>query len=86
MSEWGDATYGPEYEIACTWVAEASQSRDNSGAEFVGRHTIYTEDPRPGYLDMIQLAASGEWEQIRSKTSYDMSMFKDSTDFKLVTA
>ncbi len=85
MSEWGGATYGEEYEIACNWIAEASQARDNSGAEFVGRHTIYTEDARPKYLDMIQLGGAGEWEEIRSRTSWDMAMFNDTMDFKLVT-
>lgn len=83
--EWGAATYGTEYEIACTWIAESTQARDNTGAEFVGKHTIYTEDARPKYLDMIQLAGAGEWEEIRSKTSYDMAMFNDTMDFKLVT-
>lgn len=85
MSEWGGASYGAEYEIACTWIAESAQVRDNNGAEFVGRHTIYTEDPRPGYLDMIQLGGEGAWEEIRSKTGYDMAMFGDTMDFKLVT-
>ena len=85
MNEWGAATYGLEYEIACTWVAEATQQRDNNGAEFVGRHTIYTEDSRPNYLDMIKLAGADEWEEIRSKTSYDMAMFGDTPDFKLIT-
>ena len=83
--EWGAATYGTEYEIACTWIAESTQARDNTGAEFVGKHTIYTEDARPKYQDMIQLGGVGEWEEIRSKTSYDMAMFNDTMDFKLVT-
>lgn len=85
MSEWGGKTYGTEYEIACTFIAEASQARDSNGAEFVGKHTVYTEDARPGYLDMIRLGGMDEWEEIRSRTAWDMEMFGDTMDFKLVT-
>ncbi|MCO3842800.1 hypothetical protein FA119_18715, partial [Pseudomonas aeruginosa] len=45
-----EAVYGPEYEIACTWVAKGEQVRDNNGAEFVSRHQIsvsYTHLPSP---------------------------------------
>jgi len=81
----GETQYGDEYTIACTWTAEAAQERDDRGAEFVSRHQVFTEDDRPKYLDMIRLGDSGEWEQIRSVTGWDMAMFSDTPDFKLVT-
>ena len=108
----GATVYGDEYEIACNWIAESKQERDDQGAEFVSRHIIFTEDPRPKYLDMIRLSGFGiafmsgsseeqsgseveyagseilsgsGWEEIRAKTSWDMALFNDSMDFKLVT-
>ncbi|MCO7643264.1 hypothetical protein NJI34_41610 [Pseudomonas sp. S 311-6] len=83
--EWGNVSYGPEYTIACTWAAEASQQRDNNGAEFVGRHTIYTEDLRPKFLDLISFDGSNGWEEIRSVTQWDMSPFGETPDVKLIT-
>ncbi|EOW3644112.1 hypothetical protein ACOWZD_000979 [Pseudomonas aeruginosa] len=80
-----DAVYGPEYEIACTWVAKGEQVSDNSGAEFVSRHQIFTEDRRPKYLDLIQFDGSNGWEEIRSVTNWDMSFFGEQPDFLLVT-
>lgn len=81
----GATEYGPEFTIACNWIAESKQERDDQGAEFVSRHIIYTEDDRPKYLDMIRLGESSQWEEIRAKTGWDMEMFNDSMDFKLVT-
>ncbi len=81
----GETVYGEEYEIACTWTAESQQERDNDGAEFVGRFTIYTEDDRPKYLDLIRLSGSDEWQEIRSKTYWDMSFFGEAPDYRLVT-
>lgn len=81
----GVTNYGPEYTIACNWIAESTQQRADDGAEFISRHVIYTEDARPKYLDMIRLGDSEEWQEVRSKTSWDMNMFQDSMDFKLVT-
>lgn len=80
-----EAVYGPEYEIACTWVAKGEQVRDNSGAEFVSRHQIFTEDRRPKYLDLIHFDGSYGWEEIRSVTNWDMSFFGEQPDFLLVT-
>ena len=81
----GEVQYGPEYEIACTWAAETTQARDDNGAEFVGRHTIYTEDLRPQFLDLIRFQGSGGWEEIRSRTEWDMSPFGENPDVKLIT-
>lgn len=87
----GEVQYGPEYEIACTWAAEAEQQRDMggqggaSGAEFISRHIIYTEDRRPQYLDLISFDGSNGWEEIRSRTEWDMSFFGETPDVRLVT-
>lgn len=82
----GGKLYGPEYQIACTWTAEANQVRDQRGFEFVSTYTIYTEDARPGYLDEILINSPGTpWQEIRARTEYDMSMFNDTPDYKLVT-
>lgn len=82
----GAVSYGDEVEIACTWIAVAEQARDNNGAEFVGRHTVYTADPRATYLSLIKLGDHSDWEEIRSVTSYDMAMFGTVVEYKLVTA
>lgn len=87
----GVTTYGTDYEIACTFTAEAKMEREMGGqggargAEFVSRHTIYTEDLRPKYLDMIQFDGSDGFEQIRNVTRWDMSPFADTPDVKLIT-
>lgn len=87
----GETIYSEPYEIACTWTAEATQERERGGqggaqgAEFIARHTIYTEDARPKYLDEIRFDGSDGWEQIRSVTNWDMSFFGEIPDFKLVT-
>lgn len=84
--QWGGGvTYGTPYEIACTWEADNSLQRDANGAEFVGRHTFYTEDARPKPLDMIQRAGAADWEEIRSRLEWDMSPFAEAPDYKLVT-
>lgn len=81
----GVTVYGPEYEIACTWTAEATQQRDQNGAEFVSRYIFFTEDPRPKHLDMIRRSGHDDWDEIRSSTQWDMAMFGDTPDYKLVT-
>lgn len=89
----GETVYGDPYDIACTWTAESKPERDAGGmagargAEFISQHTIYTEDPRPKYLDQISFTGSNGWEEIRSVTNWDMSSLgePDSPDFKLVT-
>ncbi len=83
--KWGGSQYGEPYEIACTWAAKSEQMRDSMGAEFVTRNQIYTEDQRPGYLDLIQLKGSSDWQEIRAVTSWDMSFFGEAPDFLLVT-
>jgi hypothetical protein len=83
-----ETIYGEEYQIACTWTAKSEQARDDNGAEFVSRHEIFTEDPRPKYLDMVLLngddPATG-WQEIRSRTWWDMSFFGETPDYRLVT-
>lgn len=88
---YGAKTYGPEYTIACTWAAENTQEREfggqqgAQGLEFVSKHTIYTEDPRPQYGDEIMFDGSDGWEAIRARKSYDMSFFAEIPDYVLVT-
>lgn len=89
--EWGEASYGPEYEIACTWTAVDLQQRmaggqsGAQGAEWIVKHEVFTEDKRPQQLDQIKLNGSDLWEEIRERTSWDMSPFGEEPDFKLVT-
>ena len=89
--ETGQSIYGDEFTIACNWTAESKPERESGGqsgargAEFISQHIIYTEDARPKYLDLIQLANHTDWEEIRSVTEWDMAMFKDTPDYKLVT-
>lgn len=86
---WGEEeAYGPEYEIRGTWTAEAEQQRDQTGAEFVSRHTVFTPDPRPKRLDLIKPVGSPtwtQWEEIRNQLEWDMSFFGETPDFKVVT-
>ncbi|TNF65772.1 hypothetical protein FBF48_10265 [Streptococcus salivarius] len=84
---WGAKTFGPEFTIACTWIAENKQERENgpAGLEFVSKHIIYTEDPRPQYGDEIMFDGSDGWEAIRARTNWDMSFFNEIPDYKLVT-
>lgn len=89
--------YGEPYEILGAFRAETVQARDNTGAEFLGRHTIWTEDVRPKYLDrVISLEGIEVDEEIRSVTVDDAKMLlprskraaatrEQKTDFKLVT-
>lgn len=95
FDDWtGATTYGPEYQIACTWTAANEQVRESGGqsgaggAELIAKHFIFTEDRRPKYLDLIQFDGSDGWEQIRSITGWDMSALgePDSPDFRLATA
>jgi len=86
----GGATYGEEYEIACTWRAQSSRERQivaADGQEYVTSNTIFTEDPRPKYLDRIALGDSLDFEEIRKVGTFDRSPFgeADSPDFELMT-
>lgn len=87
----GERVYGEPFEIACNWIADAKQERESGGqsgargAEFISQHIIYTEDPRPKFMDMISLGDSGVWEEIRSRVDWEMALFADTPDYKLVT-
>lgn len=84
--ETGVINYGPEFTIACTWIAESKEARDARGAEFVTRNRVYLEDDRPKYRDLITLNdGSGLEQEIRDRTAYDMSMHGDTPDYELVT-
>lgn len=85
QDEWGNASYGVEYTIACTWAAVSQQERDATGAEFVSRFEIFTEDDRPNVLDMILLNGDTQWQEIRSRTWWDMSPFGEVPDYRIVT-
>lgn len=85
IDKYGDPEYGTEYEIACTWGANAKQAAANAGREFLVKNTIYTEDPRPQYLDMIKLNGSDQWEEIRERQAFDMSFFGEVPDYFLIT-
>lgn len=86
LDQWdGEAVYGEEYEIACTWTAKSEQMRDDKGQEFVSKNEIFTEDNRPKYLDMIMLNGDDKWQEIRAVTGFDMSFFSETPDYKLVT-
>lgn len=82
----GANQYGPEYTIFCTWEAggNATMTAQN-GDEFIAKHIIYTEDAGPRVRDMIRIGGRAQWEEIRSVTEWDMSMFADVPDFKLAT-
>jgi len=86
IDQWsGETTYGEEFEIACTWTAKSEQMRDDKGKEFISNYEIFTENSAPKYLDLIQLNGHSEWQEIRSRTEWDMSFFEEEPDYKLVT-
>lgn len=77
--------YGTEYVVKCNVIGVSEQHRDANGQEFVSRHVIYLEDPRPKFLDMVYIAEADSWQEIRAKTYWDMDMFEETPDYKLVT-
>jgi hypothetical protein len=92
QDEWGSASYGPEYTIACTWTANEDQQRGfggqsgAQGSERVAIHKVYTEDARPKMLDQIMLDdGRNQWEEVRNVTSYDMSFFGEIPDYLIET-
>lgn len=85
QDEYGEGVYGTEYTIACTWGANGKQTAANEGREYVVKNTVYTEDPRPKYLDMIKLNGLTEWEEIREVQNFDMSFFGETPDYFLIT-
>lgn len=82
-----ESSYGPDFTIACNWIARSDQMRSDDGAEFVSRHLIYTEDARPKYLDLVMLPGIDGWQEIRSKTQWEMLAFGDGEipDYMLAT-
>lgn len=83
----GAIVYGDEYSIACTWAADSKEMRDASGAEFVSRYIIWSEDARPKHRDLIKLntVAETDWQEIRDHMAWDMVMFNDVPDYRTVT-
>ncbi len=89
----GETLDGTPYTIACNVVAtQNTDIRPSGGAasgidgdEWIGRHTIYTEDPRPRKGDMIEFDGSDGQQIIRDRTMWDMTMFDDVPDYKLET-
>lgn len=80
--------YGEPYEIWCDFEATAEQHTDNDGNQFVSTYLIYTEDSRPAYMDEITLlseAAQAVPQEIKKRTMWPMSAFKDVPDYRLVT-
>lgn len=45
--------YGEPYEIRCDFLGGPVMARSNDGEEFIGTYKVWTEDPRPKYLDWI---------------------------------
>ena len=88
----GETTFGTPYTIACNIEAtQVSDIRPPGGAagidgdEWINSHTIYTEDARPQKGDMIEFDGSDGKQVIRGRTMWDMLMFNDTPDYKLVT-
>jgi len=83
----GESVYGDEYEFLCDYEVKSEQTRSDDGAEFTSRHIIYTEDPRPKFLDMILLPLAADWQEVRLHGAWPMGAFDepDSPDFRLVT-
>ena len=87
----GAILYGAEYDILCNVTAAVNEERLMGGAsgangnEAVATHVIYTEDGRPQKGDMIQFVESDGWQEILSRTFWDMTAFGDIPDYKLVT-
>lgn len=81
----GETTYSEPYTIACGFTGESTQQRDNDGMEFVSRNIIWTEDARPKFRDFILINGETEWEEIRSRTIWEMNMFEDVPDYRLIT-
>lgn len=83
-----EIVYGEPYEIACTWAAESKTMVGANGVEFTSDYIIWSEDPRPKYLDLIKLntVAETDWQEIRSHMEWDMQMFDDVPDYRTVTS
>lgn len=84
--EWsGTEVAGEEYTVDGTWqVSEAvAPILGGDGKEFVPRHTVFTNDPKPKYLHKIKIG--DEWETVMAVQSWDRSMFGEPPTYKLET-
>lgn len=87
VDKWGAKTYGPEYDIACTWEAVTDQERQGgaNGMELLARYTVYTEVATVKPLDMILLNGQTEWQEVRDVLEWDMSFFGETPDYRIMT-
>lgn len=90
--KYGEPEFGEPYEIACgwsmggqNWGANSKIGMADGGQEFIVRYEIYTEDPRPKYLDHVRLEGHELWEEIKSAREWEMSAFDDTSDYLLQT-
>lgn len=86
----GQIEWGPEYQIKCTWTAEAkvfSNPASRGGSEYVSNYIIWSEDPRPKHRDLILLNSpvANEWQEIRDHVEWDMSPFGEIPDYRTTT-
>ena len=87
----GVDTYGPTYTIKCNVTAITSSDIKPTGGidgdEWIGTHTIYTEDDRPRKGDLISFDGSDGAQIIRDRTFWSMTAFgaTETPDFKLIT-
>lgn len=91
----GATNYGAPYTIKCNVTAIASSdikpiggaSTGIDGDEWIGTHTIYTEDDRPSKGDLISFYGSDGAQVIRDRTFWSMTAFgaTETPDFKLIT-
>lgn len=87
-TEDGGSSWGPEYEIECTWRAPQGEARtkvsNSQGKDVVPLWQIFTEDVRPAVFDQIRLNSSTpEWREILDRNEDDMSMFNEPPAFTL---
>lgn len=88
-TENGGVTWGPEYEIECTWRAPKEQKvlSDSQGREVVPRFVVWTEDVRPQQFDLVRLnSTEPEFREILGRGEDDMSFFGEPPTFSLETA
>lgn len=87
----GTPNYGTQYTIKCNVTAITSSDIKPTGGidgdEWIGTHTIYTEDDRPRKGDLISFDGSDGAQVIRDRTFWSMTAFgaAETPDFKLIT-
>ena len=87
----GATNYGTPYTIKCNVTAITSSAIKATGGidgdEWIGTHTIYTEDDRPRKGDLISFDGSDGAQIIRDRTFWSMTAFgaTETPDFKLIT-